>query len=80
MIEVTSSGREVPKATTVRAMIRSEIPITEAIVVAEFTTSSLPPTTPTRPRRTKRKDFPSFQRGFSTFCFSFLFFFVIWIM
>lgn len=39
VIVVTSSGSEVPKATTVRAMIRSEIPITDAMFDAEFTTS-----------------------------------------
>ena len=77
---VTSSGREVPKATTVRAMMRSEIPMTEAISEAEFTTSWLPPTTPTRPSATNRKDLPSFHLGFSTLCFSFLFFLVIAMM
>jgi len=73
VIVVTSSGSEVPKATTVSAIIRSEIPITEAISDAEFTTSSLPPTTPTRPRMTNKKDGPSFHLGFSTLWRSFLF-------
>ena len=77
---VTSSGSEVPNATTVRAMMRSEIPMTEAISEAEFTTSWLPPTTPMRPSATKRKDLPSFHLGFSTLCFSFLFFLVIAMM
>ena len=63
---VTSSGSEVPMAMTVREIIRSEIPMAEAMNVAEFTTSSLPPTTPTRPRTTKRKDLPSLYLGFST--------------
>ena len=36
---VTSSGSEVPKATTVSAMMRSEIPMTPASVEAELTTS-----------------------------------------
>lgn len=80
VMEVTSSGREVPKATTVNAMMRSEMPIVDAIVEAEFTTSSLPPTTPTRPSKTKKKDLPSFHLGFSTLCFSFLFLLVIWMM
>ena len=39
VIVVTSSGREVPSATTVRAIIRSEIPIAEAMKDAELTTS-----------------------------------------
>ena len=80
VIVVTSSGREVPKATTVRAMMRSEIPMILARLEAEVTTSSLPPTTPARPRSTKRKDLPTFHFGFSTFCFSFLFFLVMAMM
>ena len=56
---VTSSGREVPKATTVRAMMRSEMPMLLAIVDAELTTSWLPATTPTSPITTKRNDLPS---------------------
>ena len=56
---VKSSGSEVPNATTVRAMMRSEIPIVEAMVEAEFTTSWLPAMTPISPRKTKRKDLPS---------------------
>ncbi len=39
VIVVTSSGSEVPKATTVRAIMRSEMPMVEAIVEAELTTS-----------------------------------------
>ena len=39
VIVVTNSGRDVPKATTVRAMIRSEMPIIAARVEAELTTS-----------------------------------------
>ena len=74
---VTSSGSEVPNATTVSAMMRSEIPIVEAIVEAELTTSSLPPTTPTRPSKTNRNDTLSFHLGFSTTFLSFLFFLVI---
>lgn len=77
---VTSSGSEVPKATTVRAIIRSEMPITEAISEAELTTSSLPPTTPARPKITNKNDLGSFHLGFSTLCFSFLFLLVIWMM
>ena len=70
---VTSSGREVPRAMTVREMMRSEMPMVVAIVLAELTTSSLPPTTPTRPRMTKKKDLPSLYFGFSTSLASFLF-------
>jgi len=36
---VTSSGREVPRATTVSETIRSEIPMTVAMLDAELTTS-----------------------------------------
>ena len=39
VIVVTSSGSEVPRATTVRAIMRSDIPMVEAIIEAEFTTS-----------------------------------------
>ena len=63
---VTNSGRDVPKATTVRAMIRSEMPIIAARVEAELTTSWLPPTTPARPTMTRIKDRPSLYLGFST--------------
>ena len=70
---VTSSGSEVPRAMTVREMIRSEIPMVVAMVLAELTTSWLPPTTPTRPNMTKRKDLPSLYLGLSTFLASFLF-------
>ncbi len=70
---VTNSGREVPSATIVKETMRSEMPMAVAIVEAELTTSSLPKTIPTRPIRTKRKDFPSFHFGFSTSLASFLF-------
>ena len=63
---VTSSGRDVPRATMVRAMIRSEMPMAEAMVDAESTTNWLPATTPTRPIMVIRKDFPVFHLGFST--------------
>ena len=63
---VTSSGNEVPKATTERDMMRSEMPMALASVLAELTTNSLPPTTPTKPRMTKRNDLPSVYLGFST--------------
>ena len=65
-IVVTNSGRDVPKAMTERDIILSEIPIAPAMKEAEFTTSSLPPTTPTKPRITNRKDLPSLYLGFST--------------
>ena len=70
---VTSSGSEVPRATTVSEMMRSEIPMTVAMVEAEFTTSSLPATMPIRPRPVKRKDLPRVCLGFSVFLASFLF-------
>ena len=73
LIVVTSSGREVPSATTVSEMIRSEIPMTPAKKLAELTTNWLPATTPTRPSMTRRKDLPSLYLGFSTFLASFLF-------
>ncbi len=59
VIVVTSSGSDVPMATTVRAIIRSEMPITWAMADAELTTSWLPATTPIRPSNTKRRDLPS---------------------
>lgn len=67
---VMSSGREVPKATIVRAIMRSEMPIDEAMVEAELTTSSEPPTTPTRPTRMRRSEMPSLNFGFSTSAFA----------
>ena len=70
---VTSSGSEVPRAMTVREMMRSEMPMVVAMVLAELTTSSLPPTTPMSPRMTKRKDLPSLYWGFSICLASFLF-------
>ena len=66
VIVVTSSGNEVPSAMIVREIIRSEIPIEEATNEAEFTTSWLPATTPTRPIRIMRKDLLSLCLGFST--------------
>ncbi len=63
---VTSSGNEVPSAMMVNEMIRSETPIVLAMVLAELTTNSLPPTTPMRPRITNKKDLPSLYLGFST--------------
>ena len=65
LIVVMSSGREVPKATTVRAMRRSEMPMLEAMVEAELTTSSEPPTTPARPTRIRRREILSLNLGFS---------------
>ena len=52
---VISSGREVPKATMVRAMIRSEIPIVEARKEALLTMSWLPAIRPTRPIMVMKK-------------------------
>ena len=77
---VTSSGSDVPNATTVRAMIRSVIPMLDAIVDAELTTSWLPATTPMRPMSTNKKDLPSLYLGFSTLSFVFLSFLVIYMM
>ena len=73
MMVVMSSGKEVPRAIIVSEMMRSEIPMTSAIVEAEFTTSWLPPTTPIKPKITKRNDLPILYLGFSTFLASFLF-------
>ncbi len=69
---VISSGRDVPKAITVREMMRSEIPIEVAIVEAELTTSSLPAMTPARPSPVKTNDFIRLYLGFSTILASFL--------
>ena len=63
---VISSGNEVPKAMTVSAIMRSEIPIAEAIFEAESTTSSEPPTTPIRPTKISKIEIPSLNLGFST--------------
>ena len=73
VIVVTSSGREVPRATMESEMMRSEMPKVVAMVLAELTTSWLPATTPARPIITRRKDLPSLYLGFSTFLASFLF-------
>ena len=62
---VTSSGRDVPNAIIVSEMMRSDTPIAVAMVLAELTTNSLPPTTPTKPRRTRKNDLPSLYLGFS---------------
>ena len=62
---VTNSGSDVPKAITESEIKRSEIPIALAMVLAESTTSSLPPTTPINPRTTKRNDLPILYFGFS---------------
>ena len=62
---VMSSGREVPRATIVRAIRRSEMPIDLAMVEAELTTSSAPPTTPTRPTRISKSETPSLNFGWS---------------
>ena len=66
LMVVISSGREVPKATMESAMMRSEMPMARAIVEAESTTSSAPPTTPIRPTRISRREMPSLNLGFST--------------
>ena len=66
LMVVISSGRDVPKAMIVRAMMRSEIPTAVAILEAELTTNSAPPTTPTRPTMVRRKEIPSLYCGFST--------------
>ena len=73
MTVVTSSGRDVPSAMMVSEMMRSEMPTAVAMVEAELTTSWLPPTTPAKPKMTKRKDLPSLDFGFSTFLASCLF-------
>ena len=70
LMVVMSSGREVPKATIVRAIMRSETPMEAAIVEAELTTSSEPPTTPARPMRIKKREMPSLNCGFSTSAFA----------
>ncbi len=54
VIVVISSGREVPKATIVRAITRSEIPIAEARKEALLTMSWLPAIRPTRPMIVRR--------------------------
>ncbi len=69
---VTSSGREVPRAITVKAITRSETPTRVAISEAESTTKFEPKIIPRRPIRVKRRDFPSFHFGFSFLFFSFL--------
>lgn len=64
-IVVTSSGRDVPRAMTLRAITRSEMPILLAILVAESTTKLEPTIIPTRPRAVNSRDRPSFHLGFS---------------
>ena len=56
VIVVTSSGKEVPNATIVRAIMRSDTPMAVAIKVAELTTSCEPTTTPTRPTMTSKME------------------------
>ena len=63
---VTSSGSDVPKATMVSAIMRSDTPKVCAILVAEFTTSSAPPMIPARPTTTSSREIPSLNLGFST--------------
>ena len=70
---VTSSGREVPRATIVSEMMRSDMPIFSAMVLAELTTNWLPAATPASPIMTKRMDLPRVYLGFSDFLASFLF-------
>ena len=65
LMVVMSSGSEVPKATTVSEMMRSVIPMVLAIVEAELTTSSAPPTTPARPTKMSRSETPSLNLGSS---------------
>ena len=55
--EVTSSGRDVPKATMVRPINRWLMPQASAMVVAPLTTKLLPPTTSTRPIATNARRF-----------------------
>ena len=66
-IVVMSSGREVPNATIVKAIIRSVTPIVEAMVEALFTTNWLPAIRPAKPITLRRSDFPSLYFGFSVF-------------
>ena len=66
LMVVMSSGREVPKAMTVRAIMRSDMPMAVAMAEAELTTNSEPPTTPTRPTRTRMREVLSLNLGFST--------------
>ena len=70
VIVVTSSGRDVPMATIVSEIMRSERPMALAIIEAELTTSWLPPMTPTKPRTTKMKDLLSEYFGVSTSFFA----------
>lgn len=62
---VINSGREVPNATIVSAIMRSEMPIASAILEAESTTSSEPPTTPTKPTTIRSSDVLSLNFGVS---------------
>ncbi len=64
---VTSSGSEVPSAITVREIIRSEMPIDEAMNEALFTTAWLPAMRQARPMMVIRNDLPSLYLGFSVF-------------
>lgn len=73
LMVVTSSGNEVPNATMVSEMIRSEMPAALAIREAELTTNWLPTTTPIKPRITRKNDLPSLYLGLLTLPASFLF-------
>ena len=64
---VTSSGRDVPRAMTVSAIMRSEMPMAEAIKEAPLTTSWLPSMRLASPTMVIRKDLPSLYLGFSAF-------------
>lgn len=57
IIEVTNSGSEVPKAMMVKEITLSDTPRVLAILVALFTTRSLPKTIPASPRATNSNDF-----------------------
>ena len=63
---MTSSGSEVPSAMTVRAIMRSEMPMELAMLLAELTTRSEPPMMPARPSKVIAAEGRNFQRGFST--------------
>ncbi len=74
VIVVTSSGKEVPRAIMDSEIILSEMPIVVAMIEAELTTSSLPPTIPARPIIVRRKDLLSLYLGFSVCLVSLRFF------
>ena len=70
-IVVTSSGRDVPRAIIVMAIIRSLSPKTVAIALALFTTRSLPRIIPARPITTNIREVVSLYLGNSSSFFSF---------